>query len=199
MTKSQTCPLSFCYSSCWWLRTPPLRLGDLHTDIKPRHPACQWVSEQDLRIKLTDFGEAVLARVFTAADWLHIVSSVAIMSFCSTLLNIVLLLPTQFPSLALDFPPPDIALVLPFTEAITVWLLGCFLAFLNITDHSFDALCQYEMIRTYQVETSSMNVTLWFVCGWCAELKLLISQTTICSELLFTQTRGSWRPRMEAE
>lgn len=41
---------------------------------------------------------------------------------------------------------PEIALGLPFTEAIDVWGVGCVLAFLYLAQNLFHVDCKYQMV-----------------------------------------------------
>ncbi|KAF3859942.1 hypothetical protein F7725_000197 [Dissostichus mawsoni] len=92
-------------------------LGVLHTDIKPDNVMCVNQLDQPFRVKLIDFGEAMTSsEVQTGMD----------------------LQPAGYRS-------PEIALGLPFTEAIDVWGVGCILAFLYLAENLFPVDCEYQM------------------------------------------------------
>lgn len=42
---------------------------------------------------------------------------------------------------------PEVALGLPFTEAIDVWGVGCVLAFLYLAENLFPVDCEYQMVK----------------------------------------------------
>ncbi|KAK1899014.1 Homeodomain-interacting protein kinase 1 [Dissostichus eleginoides] len=93
-------------------------LGVLHTDIKPDNVMCVNQLDQPFRVKLIDFGEAMTSsEVQTGMD----------------------LQPAGYRS-------PEIALGLPFTEAIDVWGVGCILAFLYLAENLFPVDCEYQMV-----------------------------------------------------
>ncbi|XP_024132254.1 homeodomain-interacting protein kinase 2 isoform X2 [Oryzias melastigma] len=92
-------------------------LGVLHTDIKPDNVMI--VSKGDIRIKLVDFGLAVLASQVQPG---YMVSPVG-------------------------YRAPEVSLGLPFTEAIDVWGLGCVLLFLYVGDNFFSVTSEYQMMR----------------------------------------------------
>ncbi|KAK9529785.1 hypothetical protein VZT92_013859 [Zoarces viviparus] len=94
-------------------------LGILHTDIKPDNIMCVNMQDQPFKIKLIDFGEAIPASKVQLGMWLQ---------------------PTGFRAL-------EVALGLPFTEAIDVWGVGCVLAFLYLADNLFPAQCEYQMMK----------------------------------------------------
>ncbi|XP_031732804.1 homeodomain-interacting protein kinase 1-like [Anarrhichthys ocellatus] len=92
-------------------------LGILHTDIKPDNIMFVNMQDQPFKIKLIDFGEAI---------------------------------PTSKVQLGMELQPtgfraPEVALGLPFTEAIDVWGVGCVLAFLYLADNLFPVKCDYQM------------------------------------------------------
>ncbi|KAI9532731.1 hypothetical protein NQZ68_029297 [Dissostichus eleginoides] len=94
-------------------------LGVLHTDIKPDNVMCVNQLDQPFRVKLIDFGEAMTSsEVQTGMD----------------------LQPAGYRS-------PEIALGLPFTEAIDVWGVGCILAFLYLAENLFPVDCEYQMMK----------------------------------------------------
>ncbi|XP_069369173.1 homeodomain-interacting protein kinase 3-like isoform X2 [Paralichthys olivaceus] len=96
------------------------RFGVLHTDIKPDNIMFVNMQDQPLRLKLIDFGCAMM------------VSQV---------------------ELGMEVQPygyraPEIALGLPFTEAIDVWGVGCVLAFLYLAQNLFHVYCKYQMMNS---------------------------------------------------
>lgn len=126
-------------------------VGVLHADIKPDNVMLVSGQEQPLRIKLIDFGEAILASDAKPGmllqpigyrclnpEWLICYHYVILC--CHYLLSFNLWL----------FPPflraPEIALGLPFTQAIDVWGVGCVLAFLYLTVNLFPVNCDYQMV-----------------------------------------------------
>ncbi|XP_034564505.1 homeodomain-interacting protein kinase 4-like [Notolabrus celidotus] len=92
-------------------------LGIIHTDIKPDNIMMVHKQSQTLRVKLIDFGEAMLA---SEAE------------------------PTM-EAQPIGYRSPEIALGLPFHEAIDVWGVGCILAFLYLADHLFQVHCEYQI------------------------------------------------------
>ncbi|RVE64515.1 hypothetical protein OJAV_G00126650 [Oryzias javanicus] len=92
-------------------------LGVLHTDIKPDN--IMIVNKREMRIKLIDFGLAVLASQVQPG---YIVQP-------------------------MGYRAPEVSLGLPFTEAIDVWGVGCVLAFLYLADNVFSVTCEYQMMR----------------------------------------------------
>ncbi|XP_068454311.1 homeodomain-interacting protein kinase 1-like isoform X2 [Clinocottus analis] len=94
-------------------------LGILHTDIKPDNIMFVNMQDQHLKIKLIDFGEAIPASKIQPGMALQ---------------------PTGYRA-------PEVALGLPFTEAIDVWGVGCILAFLYLADNIFPVNCDYQMMK----------------------------------------------------
>ncbi|XP_034564508.1 homeodomain-interacting protein kinase 3-like [Notolabrus celidotus] len=95
-------------------------LGIIHTDIKPDNIMMVHKQSQTLRVKLIDFGEAMLA---SKAE------------------------PTM-EAQPIGYRSPEIALGLPFHEAIDVWGVGCILAFLYLADHLFQVHCEYQTMKS---------------------------------------------------
>ncbi|KAK9528772.1 hypothetical protein VZT92_012917 [Zoarces viviparus] len=91
----------------------------LHTDIKPDNIMLVNMQDQPFKIKLIDFGEAIPASKVQLGMWLQ---------------------PTGFRA-------PEVALGLPFTEAIDVWGVGCVLACLYLADNLFPVKCDYQMMK----------------------------------------------------
>ncbi|TMS15377.1 Homeodomain-interacting protein kinase 1, partial [Larimichthys crocea] len=94
-------------------------LGVLHTDIKPDNIMLVNKQDQPFRIKLIDFGEAI-----SVAD--------------------------VQPGLVIQpigYRAPEVALGLPFTEAVDVWGVGCVLAYLYLADDLFPFVCVYQMMK----------------------------------------------------
>ncbi|KAK9528794.1 hypothetical protein VZT92_012939 [Zoarces viviparus] len=94
-------------------------LGILHTDIKPDNIMLVNMQDQPFKIKLIDFGEAIPASKVQLGMWLQ---------------------PTGFRA-------PEVALGLPFTEAIDVWGVGCVLVFLYLANNLFPVKCDYQMMK----------------------------------------------------
>ncbi|XP_075906414.1 homeodomain-interacting protein kinase 3-like isoform X2 [Nelusetta ayraudi] len=94
-------------------------VGVLHTDIKPDNVMLVNSKEQPLRIKLIDFGLAIL--ISKAKPGML----------------------TQ----PIGYRAPEITLGLPFTEAIDVWGVGCTLAFLYLADNLFPVDCDFQMMK----------------------------------------------------
>ncbi|XP_049576357.1 homeodomain-interacting protein kinase 2-like [Syngnathus scovelli] len=95
------------------------RLGILHTDIKPDNIMCVNKRDCPLRVKLIDFGLAL------------VVSSVQ----------------PGMKIQPKGYRAPEAALGLPFTESVDVWGVGCVLVFLYIADNLFPVHCEYQMMK----------------------------------------------------
>ncbi|XP_044067098.1 homeodomain-interacting protein kinase 2-like isoform X2 [Siniperca chuatsi] len=94
-------------------------LGILHTDIKPDNIMFVNKQDQPLRVKLIDFGEAIPASKVQPGMELQ----------------------------PAGYRAPEVALGLPFTEAIDVWGVGCILAFLYLAENLFPVDCDYQMMK----------------------------------------------------
>ncbi|XP_035502184.1 homeodomain-interacting protein kinase 1-like isoform X1 [Scophthalmus maximus] len=95
-------------------------LGVMHTDIKPDNIMLVNRHDQPLRVKLIDFGAALLAS------------------------DVQLGMDIQ----PLGYRAPEVALGLPFTEAVDVWGVGCVLAYLYLTDNLFPVDCEYQIMKS---------------------------------------------------
>ncbi|XP_069393856.1 homeodomain-interacting protein kinase 3-like [Paralichthys olivaceus] len=93
-------------------------LGVLHTDIKPDNVMFVNMQDQPLKIKLIDFGCAMM------------VSDVEV----------------GMDVQPYGYRAPEISLGLPFTEAVDVWGVGCVLAFLYLAQNLFPIHCEYQMM-----------------------------------------------------
>ncbi|XP_057699383.1 homeodomain-interacting protein kinase 2-like isoform X2 [Corythoichthys intestinalis] len=94
-------------------------LGILHTDIKPDNVMCVNKQVRPLRVKLIDFGLAL------------VVSSVH----------------PGMKIQPKGYRAPEAALGLPFNEAVDIWSVGCILGFLYIADNLFPVDCEYQMMK----------------------------------------------------
>ncbi|XP_034448376.1 homeodomain-interacting protein kinase 3-like isoform X1 [Hippoglossus hippoglossus] len=94
-------------------------LGVLHTDIKPDNIMFVNMKDQPLRVKLIDFGCAMMAS------------------------QVELGMEIQ----PCGYMAPEISLGLPFSEAVDVWGVGCILAFLYLAQNLFSVDCQYQMMK----------------------------------------------------
>ncbi|KAI3357471.1 hypothetical protein L3Q82_015511 [Scortum barcoo] len=93
-------------------------LGVLHTD-KPDNIMFASKQDEPIRLKLIDFGTAILASKAEAGMELQ----------------------------PIGYRAPEVALGLPFTEALDVWGVGCILAFLYLAENLFPVECQYQMMK----------------------------------------------------
>ncbi|XP_069381048.1 homeodomain-interacting protein kinase 1-like [Paralichthys olivaceus] len=94
------------------------RIGVLHADIKPDNIMFVNLQDQPLRVKLIDFGCAMMTSQIELG--MHIQPH--------------------------GYRAPEISLGLPFTEAVDVWGVGCVLAFLYMTENLFSVGCEYQMV-----------------------------------------------------
>uniref|UniRef100_A0A8P4GAA3 Protein kinase domain-containing protein n=1 Tax=Dicentrarchus labrax TaxID=13489 RepID=A0A8P4GAA3_DICLA len=94
-------------------------IGILHTDIKPDNIMFVNKQDQPLRVKLIDFGDAIPGSKIQP----------------------------EMDIQPVGYRAPEIALGLPFTEAIDVWGVGCILAFLYLAENIFPVDCDYQMMK----------------------------------------------------
>ncbi|KAF0036673.1 hypothetical protein F2P81_011985 [Scophthalmus maximus] len=104
-------------------------LGVMHTDIKPDNIMLVNRHDQPLRVKLIDFGAALLAS------------------------DVQLGMDIQ----PLGYRAPEVALGLPFTEAVDVWGVGCVLAYLYLTDNLFPVDCEYQITPEEYTAANNMK------------------------------------------
>lgn len=96
------------------------KIGIIHTDIKPDNIMLVDHREQPFKVKLIDFGVAILASENHQGRTMQ----------------------------PLIYRSPDVILGLPITAAIDMWSLGCVLAYLYIGRELYGhALCEYDMLR----------------------------------------------------
>ncbi|XP_069370244.1 uncharacterized protein [Paralichthys olivaceus] len=94
--------------------------GVLHTDIKPDNVMLVNMQDQPLKVKLIDFGCAMIVP--------QIELGMEIQPY--------------------GYRAPEISLGLPFSEAIDVWGVGCTLAFLYLGRNPFPVYCKYQMMKS---------------------------------------------------
>ncbi|XP_069378264.1 homeodomain-interacting protein kinase 1-like [Paralichthys olivaceus] len=94
-------------------------LGVLHADIKPDNIMFINMQDQPLRVKLIEFGCALIASKVKVGMYIQ----------------------------PYGYRAPEISLGLPFSEAVDVWGVGCTLAFLYLAEHLFDIDCEYQMMK----------------------------------------------------
>lgn len=75
---------------------------------------------------------------------------------------------------------PEIALGLPFTEAIDVWGVGCILAFLYLADNLFPVNCDYQMVgqipwtNVQNQEETLSRMSADVICIFCLQMKSMV-------------------------
>lgn len=96
------------------------QINVIHTDIKPDNVMLVNHRQQPLKIKLTDFGVAVLTSESNEGKLMQ----------------------------PLIYRSPEVMLGLAVTAAIDMWSLGCLLAFLYTGRHLYaGAVCEYDVMR----------------------------------------------------
>lgn len=126
-------------------------VGVLHTDIKPDNIMLVSGWEKTLRIKVIDFGSAILASAAKQGMWLQpsgyrylnpemLISYHCVILCCNHMFSFHLCL---FPSL---LRAPEVSLGLPLMQAIDVWGVGCVLAFLYLAADLFPSNCDYHVV-----------------------------------------------------
>ncbi|XP_069390411.1 homeodomain-interacting protein kinase 3-like [Paralichthys olivaceus] len=94
-------------------------MGVLHADIKPDNIMFVHLQDQPLRVKLIDFGCAMMKSQIEQGMYIQ-------------------------PN---GYRAPEISLGLPFTEAVDVWGVGCVLAFLYMAQNPFCISSDYQMMK----------------------------------------------------
>ncbi|XP_069369043.1 homeodomain-interacting protein kinase 3-like [Paralichthys olivaceus] len=94
-------------------------VGVLHTDIKPDNIMFVHLQDQPLRVKLIDFGSAMMTSQIELGKEIQ----------------------------PYGYRAPEISLGLPFTEAVDVWGVACILAFLYMAENLFCISCEYQMMK----------------------------------------------------
>ncbi|XP_042268536.1 homeodomain-interacting protein kinase 3-like [Thunnus maccoyii] len=96
------------------------KIGIIHTDIKPDNIMLVDHRERPFKVKLIDFGVAILASENHQGKTMQ----------------------------PLIYRSPEVILGLPITAAIDMWSLGCVLAYLYVGRDLYGrAVCEYDMLR----------------------------------------------------